>query len=48
MTSAWVNLGFSLVFAYFGLSMLGLYEFPLRAWHKRTALRARRGRPTRR
>jgi thiol:disulfide interchange protein DsbD len=29
MTSAWVNLGFALVFAYFGLSMLGLYEFPL-------------------
>ena len=29
MTSPWVNLGFALVFAYFGLSMLGLYEFPL-------------------
>jgi thiol:disulfide interchange protein DsbD len=29
MTSAWVNLGFALVFAYFGLSLLGLYEFPL-------------------
>ena len=29
MTSAWVNLGFALVFAYFGLSMLGLCEFPL-------------------
>jgi thiol:disulfide interchange protein DsbD len=29
MTSAWVNLGFAFVFAYFGLSMLGLYEFPL-------------------
>ncbi len=28
MTSAWVNLGFAMVFAYFGLSMLGLYEFP--------------------
>ena len=27
MTSAWVNLGFAIVFAYFGLSMLGLYEF---------------------
>jgi thiol:disulfide interchange protein DsbD len=27
MTSAWVNLGFAVVFAYFGLSMLGLYEF---------------------
>ena len=29
MTSAWVTLGFALVFAYFGLSMLGLYEFHL-------------------
>jgi thiol:disulfide interchange protein DsbD len=29
MTSAWVNLGFAIVFAYFGLSMLGLYEFHL-------------------
>jgi thiol:disulfide interchange protein DsbD len=27
MTHAWVNLGFAVVFAYFGLSMLGLYEF---------------------
>jgi thiol:disulfide interchange protein DsbD len=27
MTSAWVNLGFAVVFAYLGLSMLGLYEF---------------------
>jgi thiol:disulfide interchange protein DsbD len=27
MTSAWVNLGFAVVFAYFGLSMVGLYEF---------------------
>jgi thiol:disulfide interchange protein DsbD len=27
MTSAWVNLGFAAVFVYFGLSMLGLYEF---------------------
>ena len=27
MTSAWVNLGFAMVFTYFGLSMLGLYEF---------------------
>jgi thiol:disulfide interchange protein DsbD len=27
MTSSWVNLGFAAVFAYFGLSMLGLYEF---------------------
>jgi thiol:disulfide interchange protein DsbD len=27
MTNAWVNLGFALVFAYLGLSMLGLYEF---------------------
>jgi hypothetical protein len=47
MTSAWINLGFALAFAYFGLSMLGLYEFPLRAWHKRTALRACRVRPMR-
>lgn len=27
MTSAWVNLGFAAVFAYFGLSMVGLYDF---------------------
>ena len=27
MTSAWVNLGFAGTFAYFGLSMIGLYEF---------------------
>ena len=27
MTNAWVNLGFAAIFAYFGLSMLGLYEF---------------------
>lgn len=27
MTSAWVNLGFAMVFAYLGFSMLGLYEF---------------------
>ena len=27
MTNAWVNLGFAMIFAYFGLSMLGLYEF---------------------
>jgi thiol:disulfide interchange protein DsbD len=27
MTSAWVNLGFAVIFTYFGLSMLGLYEF---------------------
>jgi thiol:disulfide interchange protein DsbD len=27
MTSGWVNLGFAILFAYFGLSMLGLYEF---------------------
>lgn len=26
MTSAWVNLGFAVVFTYLGLSMLGLYE----------------------
>lgn len=29
MTSAWVNLGFAAIFVYFGLSMLGLYEFQL-------------------
>ena len=27
MTSAWVNMAFAGVFAYFGLSMIGLYEF---------------------
>ena len=27
MTNAWVNVGFAVVFAYLGLSMLGLYEF---------------------
>ena len=27
MTSGWVNLAFATLFAYFGLSMLGLYEF---------------------
>ena len=27
MTSAWVNLAFAGIFAYFGLSMIGLYEF---------------------
>ena len=27
MTNAWVNLGFAILFTYFGLSMLGLYEF---------------------
>ena len=27
MTSAWVNLGFAGIFTYFGLSMIGLYEF---------------------
>ena len=27
MANAWVNLGFAAVFTYFGLSMLGLYEF---------------------
>lgn len=27
MTSAWTNLGFALLFVYFGLSMLGFYEF---------------------
>lgn len=27
MTSAWVHLGFAVLFAYLGLSMLGLYEF---------------------
>lgn len=27
MTSAWVNLAFAGIFTYFGLSMLGLYEF---------------------
>ena len=27
MTNGWINLGFAGLFAYFGLSMLGLYEF---------------------
>lgn len=27
MTNAWVNLSFAVIFAYLGLSMLGLYEF---------------------
>jgi thiol:disulfide interchange protein DsbD len=27
MTNPWVNLGFAVLFAYLGLSMLGLYEF---------------------
>ena len=27
MTNAWMNLGFAVVFAYLGLSLLGLYEF---------------------
>jgi thiol:disulfide interchange protein DsbD len=27
MTNAWVNLSFAILFTYFGLSMLGLYEF---------------------
>ena len=27
MTSAWVNLAFACIFTYFGLSMIGLYEF---------------------
>ena len=27
MTNAWVNIGFAILFTYFGLSMLGLYEF---------------------
>ena len=29
MTNAWVNIGFAALFAYFGLSMLGLFEFRL-------------------
>ena len=31
MTNAWVHLGFAVLFAYLGLSMLGLYEFQLLA-----------------
>ena len=27
MANGWVNIGFAIIFAYFGLSMLGLYEF---------------------
>lgn len=29
MTNAWVNIGFAVLFAYLGLSMLGLFEFQL-------------------
>jgi thiol:disulfide interchange protein DsbD len=29
MTNAWINIGFAVLFAYLGLSMLGLFEFQL-------------------